>query len=69
MEFAENLAENHEYEKDLGERLTKSPSEGGYHYFNAKKVRCLKFIRNHVYQECILGVLKVVIKRKSVLFF
>ena len=39
MEFAENLAENHEYEKDLGERLTKSPSEGGYHYFNAKKVK------------------------------
>ena len=38
MEFAENLAENHEYEKDLGERLTKAPNEGGYHYFNAKKV-------------------------------
>ena len=64
MEFAENLAENHEYEKDLGERLTKSPSEGGYHYFNAKKVRC----RNHVYQECILRVLFIYLKKISLGF-
>ena len=37
MEFAENLALGHDYEKDLGDRLNEAPNNGGYHYFNAKK--------------------------------
>ena len=38
MEYAENLALGHDYEKDLGNRLTLTPNNGGFHYFNAKKV-------------------------------
>ena len=38
MENAENLALNHEYEKELGKRLKNPPQKGGYHYVNAKKL-------------------------------
>ena len=41
MEFAENLALGHEYEKDLGHALTEAPDNGGFHYFNAKKVNVM----------------------------
>ena len=41
MEFAENLALDHPYEKDLGEYLKKAPRLGGFHYFNAKKINVL----------------------------
>ncbi len=38
MEFAENLALDHRYEKDLGTQLKKPPNDGGFHYYNAKKI-------------------------------
>jgi len=38
MELAENLALDHDYEKDLGKRLKMPPQKGGYHYINAKKL-------------------------------
>ncbi len=38
MEYAENLALDHRYEKDLGKQLDINPSDGGFHYFNAKKL-------------------------------
>ena len=38
MEIAENLALNHDYEKDMGKRLKTPPQKGGYHYVNAKKL-------------------------------
>ena len=41
MEFAENLALDHEYDKELGHRLKAQPSLGGYHYINAKKVNVI----------------------------
>jgi hypothetical protein len=41
MEFAENLALDHEYDKELGHRLKAMPSMGGFHYINAKKVNVL----------------------------
>ena len=37
MEFAENLALDHKYDKELGYRLNDPPGNGGYHYFNAKQ--------------------------------
>ena len=41
METAENLAEGHRYEKELGYRLKDPPSQGGFHYENAKKVNVI----------------------------
>ncbi len=41
MEFAENLALDHDYDKELGHRLKAMPSKGGFHYVNAKKVNVL----------------------------
>ena len=38
MEFAENLALDHKYDKELGHRLKESPGNGGYHYLNAKQI-------------------------------
>ncbi|CAM6054121.1 unnamed protein product [Sphagnum tenellum] len=38
MEFAENLALDHKFDKELGHRLKDAPSAGGFHYFNAKKI-------------------------------
>jgi hypothetical protein len=38
MEFAENLALDHKFDKDLGHSLKESPNNGGFHYFNTKKV-------------------------------
>ena len=38
MEFAENLALDHKFDKDLGHSLKESPNTGGFHYFNTKKV-------------------------------
>ena len=41
MEFAENLALDHKYDKELGHRLKAEPSRQGYHYTNAKKLNVL----------------------------
>lgn len=41
MEYAENLALDHKYEKDLGTYLKKPPRMGGFHYFNAKKINVI----------------------------
>ncbi|XP_040571672.1 voltage-dependent calcium channel subunit alpha-2/delta-3 isoform X36 [Lepeophtheirus salmonis] len=41
MEFAENLALDHDYDKDLGHRLRDIPNHGGFHYYNAKKINVL----------------------------
>lgn len=41
MEFAENLALDHKYDKELGHRLKETPSNGGFHYFNAKKINVI----------------------------
>ena len=38
MELAENLALDHDYDKELGKRLKDPPQSGGYHYVNAKKL-------------------------------
>ena len=38
MELAENLALDHDYDKELGKRLKEAPQNGGYHYVNAKKL-------------------------------
>jgi voltage-dependent calcium channel alpha-2/delta-3 len=38
MEHAENLALDHNFEKDLGERMKRSPNNGGFHYYNAKRL-------------------------------
>jgi hypothetical protein len=38
MEFAENLALDHKFDKDLGHSLKESPNNGGFHYFNTKKL-------------------------------
>ncbi len=38
MEYAENLALDHRYLKDLGKQLDTIPSDGGFHYFSAKKI-------------------------------
>ncbi len=41
MEFAENLALDHKFQKDLGMQLQEAPSEGGFHYVNAKKTNVI----------------------------
>ena len=41
MEFAENLALDHKFDKDLGHSLKESPNTGGFHYFNTKKVNVI----------------------------
>jgi hypothetical protein len=41
MEFAENLALDHKFDKDLGHALKESPNNGGFHYFNTKKVNVI----------------------------
>jgi hypothetical protein len=41
MEFAENLALDHKYDKELGHRLKRNPSAGGFHYFNSKKINVI----------------------------
>ena len=38
MEFAENLALDHKFDNDLGHALKESPNNGGFHYFNTKKI-------------------------------
>jgi hypothetical protein len=41
MEFAENLALDHKFDKDLGHALKESPNNGGFHYFNTKKINVI----------------------------
>ena len=41
MEFAENLALDHKYDKELGQWLRIAPSNGGFHYFNAKHINVI----------------------------
>ena len=41
MEFAENLALDHKFDKDLGHALKESPNNGGFHYFNTKKLNVI----------------------------
>ena len=41
MEFAENLALDHKFDKELGHQLKQDLSEGGFHYFNAKKINVI----------------------------
>ncbi len=41
MEFAENLALDHKFDKDLGHALKESPNNGGFHYLNTKKINII----------------------------
>jgi len=38
MEYAENLALDHTYDKGLGEAMKSPPNNGGFHYYNAKRM-------------------------------
>ena len=41
MENAEEASLGHKYDKELGHDLKNSVDEGGFHYFNAKKINIL----------------------------
>ena len=42
MDYGEQLALNHKYDKDLGLTLSEDPNQKGFHYFNAKRINVIE---------------------------